>query len=269
MKKSFKNIAASILVVLLVMSFGALSLIPTGVRAAIGFDNVTSGFTAAGGTNATVAVAHTSTVGSTLLLICATFNDGNQNSNPTQSLVASSGNAPVKLVVANSGAGKDTRSEIWYQLAPPTGSSVTYTLTFSNINYVGMAISSWTGTDTVAPTISNSATGTSATISNSVTTVADNSFVLDCLSNEQQATVNAAQTKIGETTNQSYQWGAASYKTTAVTPAGSQAMSWTAGNNWAQSIVAFAPSTSAPLNHSKVTIQNAAVTIPRGTIYVN
>lgn len=264
-----KTTAMFMSVATLLFMTGIYLFFPNFAYAAVGFDNTTSNFRAAGGASATVITAHTSAAGSTVVMLCATFNDSNQNANQTVSLTASSGSAPVKLATADSGATKNTRAEIWYQLSPTTGSSVNYTITYNNINYVGLSVSSFSGTDTAAPSITVTNTGTAASISDSVTTTVNNSFVFDCLSNEAQATVGGTQTKVGETTNQSFQWGAASYTTNAVTPAGSKSMTWTLGSNWAHAVSVIAAPPGAGVTHAAEYIGKAAIYQKNGAVYSN
>jgi len=212
---------------------------------ALALDTVTNGEQAAGGTNATLAVAHTCTGSNMILIAAVAFNDSNQHNNQTAS-VDYNGSAMTLLAKADSGAAKDTRAELWYLLNPTTGSSLNVNVHYSNINYVGAGVLSFTGVKQSAPTISTTTTGTTSSASKAITTVDDNSWIIDCLSCETQASVSntgsPTQTSKWQNTNQSFQWGQGSIKGP-ITPAGSATLGWssTTGNTWSYVQMAISP----------------------------
>lgn len=200
---------------------------------AIAFDTVTSGLTAAGGTGATVSVAHTCGAGTTLLLAGVAVNDGNQTNNQTVSLTYN-GVTMIQLIEKDSGG--DTRVEIWYMINPPTGSAHNAVITYNNINYVGMGILSFTGTATVAPTQSQGNTGTASSVSESLVPTNANSWMMDVISDESNPTTTT--TIRWTNANQSFQQGRGS-TTGPVT--GSTAMGYTSLSSWSYAQMVIAP----------------------------
>lgn len=136
--------------------------------------------------------------------------------------------------------------EMWYLVAPATGANnVVVTLSGAVSNWVAAGSISLTGAaQTGQPDASNDAVGTSTTASVSVTTVADNCWVIDVVSYEDLSptlTVGAGQTERWIQNDASDLQGAGSTEGPK-TPAGAVTMSWDGGNDdWAMMAVSVAP----------------------------
>lgn len=214
---------------------------------AIALDSVTNGSMAGAGASATLPIAHTCGAGTTILIVAIAFNDGGQNGHQTTS-VDYNGTSLTQLGKADSLL--DTRAEFWYLLAPTTGSSLNVNIKYDFINYVGAGVMSFTGTKTTAPTIFSTLIGTASSVSHAITTVDDNSWILDVLSCETSPTISntgsPTQTAVWNNTNQSFQWGQGSSKGP-VTPAASTTLGWTSisGNTWSYVQMIMSPAATA------------------------
>src|SRR3989441_726250 len=128
------------------------------------------------GSAASFTVAHTTSGANRLLLVGVTIRT---DAGQTVSSITYAG-AGLTFVRADTIAAS-VRSELWYRIAPATGSNnVVVTLSASAKAAVGAI--SLTGVDQTAPVdAQNGATGTSATPSVTVTTVTDGAWVVDAL----------------------------------------------------------------------------------------
>lgn len=133
----------------------------------------------------------------------------------------------------------------FYLVDPATGSN-TIVVTFNGVNLFGGGFgTSLNGVDTADPLDANNSglTANNTTGSVSVTTVADNAWVLDAtVSNDETITVGSGQTERG---NISVSGGSGAHSTEGPkTPAGSVTMSWgggTSSSDWAQAASSFKP----------------------------
>ncbi len=208
---------------------------------AIVLDAITS--TVNGNSGGTITFAHTNTGSNLILWVAIACNDSNQHANQTSGITYNTV-AMTKLVEADSAA--DTRAELWYLINPATGNNNVVVTISSTINAVMLTALSYTGVKQIAPTIKTTTTGTASSVSNSITTVDDNSFCLDCISCESQPSVantgSPTATSEKQLTNQSFQWSNVADKG-AITPAGSVTMGYsnTSGNTWSYVQAAFSP----------------------------
>ena len=141
------------------------------------------------------------------------------------------------------------RTYLYYMVAPDTGAAYTLAVTLSGAvtEAVGGAISFTGAAQTGQPDKNGGANGTGTIASVSITTIADNSWVVDVFfhgsfnitcNNTQRWKVDTNPTHGGADTNGPK------------TPAGAQTMSWTASlsNQWAISAASFAPAVAAGTN---------------------
>ena len=137
------------------------------------------------------------------------------------------------------------RTELWYLIAPATGANtLTITYTGSVTRGCAGAISLTNADQSSQPDAHNGATGDSTTPSVSVTTVKDQSWIIDAVQHNDATTFNSANT------GQFIQWnidqgtlgsGGGSYRETHL--AGIIAMGWTQGTSdkWTISAASFKP----------------------------
>lgn len=185
-----------------------------------------------------VTVAHTCT-GSNLLLWVSFFTTGNDSQNGV-TYNGTTMTQAVKKVTASS-----QTCYLYYLAGPSTGTNniVANDVGSQNLTAVGMSFTGCAQTgipDAVGP----GAAGTGTTASDTLTTVADNSFAVACFRfNTGTKTAGAGTTNVGGFANP----GEGAYLTSAKTPAGSVTMSEdsTASAIWGAVIASFAPSTAA------------------------
>jgi len=138
------------------------------------------------------------------------------------------------------GISGNTRTTIYYLLAPPTGSAYAITVTLSSsAKYVVGGAVSYSGAKQEAMDAVDGNVGQSGSPSMTITTIADNCWVFSCLS------THGASAPI---CNNTIRWdvGGSEYGSDTggpVTPPGSQTMSWSGGLSkiYAMSAVSFAP----------------------------
>lgn len=173
---------------------------------------------------------------------------------------ATAGNLPITGITYNAVALTKIRddddgvrrTELWYLFAPATGSNtvaVTYTGSISN-NIAAFGIS-MTGVQQSAQPDAENGDTSGATPSTSVTTVADNSFIIDAyydIEDPGPLTVGSGQTVIS---NRAVNCAvgpdsAGGSREGPVTPVGATTMDWTGGNtDHAHSAASFSPAVAA------------------------
>lgn len=219
--------------------------------AALGFDNKSSAFSAVGASSLTWShTVNSNTNG--ILVVDVQYNDGSAPAVHVQSVTYNG--TSLTFVRNDHGTGNaQIQTEVWYLVAPSTGANnVVVTMTGavgggSGRYIIGGAVS-LTGADQTSPIDAQAGGGSSSVgtaISQAVTTVANNAWVLAFVSGGKFDSYTSSQT-LAYSTNDgsgtSNGSGAGAY-TGPVTPAGSQTMSFTASTNenWAISVVSIAP----------------------------
>ena len=220
------------------------------------------------GSAASFTFAHTTSGANRLLLVGVTIRT---DAGQTVSSITYAG-AGLTFVRADTIAAS-VRSELWYRIAPATGSnSVVVTLSASAKAAVGAI--SLTGVDQTTPVdAQNGATGTSVTPSVTVTTVMDGAWVVDAVAfrstgaGTPTGTAGAGQTQRwsqyneggGTATNIRGKGSTEGPKT----PAGAVVMDWTlaASVDWAISGVAVRPT------DARITVQHDFTAVPAGDAY--
>jgi hypothetical protein len=146
------------------------------------------------------------------------------------------------------------RSEIWYLIAPPTGSNSIVVTSTGTVEVSGGSASSFNGVHQISPVAGQGgATGLTLGLSCNVITAIDKAWIMDVLySRSATITVNAAQTEItnlGVNTNDDRVGSSYKSNVAAIT----NTMDWTEsndGNDWAMSAIALRPS------HDLISSQN-------------
>jgi len=159
----------------------------------------------------------------------------------------------------NSNASYQLTSEIWYLLNPPAGVNVLQANFNTNVNEIGVQVTSLQGVKQSAPEVfavnSNSSNAPSVTVN----TITNKAWVIDAVTGQvlslSSLTIGGGQTLLGKNDIGS-NVGASSYKM--VNPAGTATMQWSLSftRPWAMITAAFAP---APLA--------AAVDYDNGEVY--
>ena len=184
------------------------------------------------------------------LLVC-THARGAVSANTVPSSVTYGGVSLTKLRTDTvvTGTPDYMTTSIWELVAPPVGTANAL-ITWPNFpgRYgVGAAVS-LSGVNPTTPNDSITGnTGTGVTLSTTVTTIADNAWIVDCALGRADAglTVGAGQTQredriVGAGSGVD----GAGLSTRSKTPAGAQVVTWTQGSdNWAQSAVSLTPAT--------------------------
>lgn len=150
---------------------------------------------------------------------------------------------------ADSPSSATLSTEIWYGVAPSSGAntvSITFTGTVNHSAAWGITLSGVAQSSTLDATNGSNANGSGSPNTTSVTTVADNAWVLDVVYNKigTALTPAAGQTRIssellpnggGDTADSSYKGP--------VTPAGSTSMAWTftGTDDYCQVVASFKP----------------------------
>lgn len=139
---------------------------------------------------------------------------------------------------------------LWYLSAPSTGANnVIATLAGASTGLQGGGVS-LTGVDQTSPIdATNSSSGSSITASVSVTTVADNCWVIDCMgqsSGPASITANGSQTQHWDVTPVSSSCGGSSKGP--VSPPASTSMSWTINpsGDWGDTVLSLLPAAIIP-----------------------
>ena len=142
------------------------------------------------------------------------------------------------------------RSEMWYLVNPATGANnVVVTMGGTNTVLAAGAISLTGAAQTGQPDANNGAVGANNTPTVNVTTVADNSWVVDVIRvvTPTVSTAGAGQTERWEQNASDDDNHAAGSTEGPKTPAGSVTMSWTTEyKSWAISAASFSPAGEAP-----------------------
>jgi hypothetical protein len=218
----------------------------------ITFDNSSSGNDGSG-TSTSFSWSHTTGSGSNRIMIVGVsvkFTAG------TEHVVSISYGSQSLTFLRGDNSSNSVRSEIWYLIAPSTGTH-TVTVTLSTSQKAAGGSVTYSGVSQTAPTVANStgANGTSNSPSASITLSTANTFLVGNLAIRLSS--NSAPT-VTEGSGQTTRWdNASTYNTSSnnrghgsemgpVT--GSQTMSWTlnASANWAVSIVALIPAQQPP-----------------------
>lgn len=216
---------------------------PNTAEAAIAFDAASNGRSAT--SDQTLTVSHVVSGSNRLLVVAVTTSDSIDADRPITGITYA-GTPLTKATSTQNNAG-DFGAEIWYLVAPSTGTNnIIITATAGITRIVGGGVS-LTGIDQTTPLdATGGAQGSSGESSAVVTTVADNAWVVDA---------NAQNTSGGATvgTDQTERWNnigtvldGASSTEGPKTPAGAVTMSWTfVSSQWAISAASFAPSAAA------------------------
>ena len=186
--------------------------------------------------------SHTCSGSERLLVVGTNSGDLSPGDRPVSSITYNS----VNLTKVRSDDSGNGRSEIWYLVNPASGvNTIQVNYAGTNVNVQAGAVS-LNGVDQSSPLDAhNGATGSSSSPSVSVTTIADNAWVLDALlvDNSPTITVGSGQTQRWSQNNTNSR-GRGSTEGPK-TPAGSVTMSWSlsSSRSWRISAAAFAPST--------------------------
>ena len=192
-------------------------------------------------TGTTGSWSHTCT-GSNLILVVGVTHWHSDNTAAVSGITYNSVSLTQIRTDANSGD-DSKKTDLWFLIAPATGSNtVAVTMNKTIGNKWGALAVSLTGVDQSTPNdADNGASGDSTTISVSVTTVADNAWVIDNIFDRQvDATTN--QTLRAGPLEEAGFWrmGMASFGPK--TPAGAVTMSWTkTTGEWVISAASFKP----------------------------
>jgi hypothetical protein len=243
----------------------ALLFLASPAWAGIAFDAAASAQSTAGATSLT----YTHTVGAGLSngILVVGVSSGNPNAAcVTVSTITYNG---VSLTQIRADTHTDVSeggvdSELWYLLAPASGvHSVVVTMSGAASGNFGVGSVSFSGVDQVSPIDAQnggfSTTGGQTSVSHSVTTVANNAWVMDNLmfsgsGGSATATVGGTQTQQWNLTMTFGYVIAAGSTLGPITPAGSTAISWTVGSGnatareSAHSVVSLKPSGGARLS---------------------
>lgn len=206
--------------------------------AGIEFDAVSSD--SGGGDSLTF--AHTCSGSNRLLVVGISISDSNSANRPVTS-VTYNGVALTKIASVDTGAGTSERVEMWYLINPASGEHNVIINTTGILNFISAGAISLTGAkQSGQPDASNTASDSSLEATVTVTTVANNSLVIDALCSEPAPTVDASQTERWNIEGQAFQHGAGSTEGPK-TPAGDVEMSWSLayGARWRQIGASFAP----------------------------
>lgn len=220
-----------------ILAWALALLVMPSADAAIAVDSTSS---QDGGINVSYSWSHTCTGANLILIVGVAIVDTGAH---TVSGVTYNGVAltqKVRTAGANSNA-----TEIWYLVAPATGANtIAVTLTGAPVQNSMAGAISLTGANQAAPEASNGASGGAPNPTMSITTVADNAWVVDAVSDNNAVTLLAGS---GQTRfwliNGNNRTGAGSYEGPK-TPAGAVTMDYTAGGSaWTMSAVSIAPAT--------------------------
>lgn len=139
----------------------------------------------------------------------------------------------------------NTSSSIWYLLNPASGTHNVIVSATGSVQILAVS-SSWSGVAQSGQPDASAGAGTannnSSSPSQAITTVADNSLIVDAISSEANRTaIGGSQTTIGVVQGQSFENVSASYMIK--TPAGSATMSATlsSGQPWSMTVASFSP----------------------------
>lgn len=209
---------------------------------AIAFDAVSSVNSSAASYSSPITLAHTCTGANLVLVVGVTYQDPNHG-NYGSDTVTYNGVSLTK--VRSDEAIGDIYTEIWILVGPATGAHniVVTPSSVSSLGEIGVGGISLTGArQTGQPESHNGATGYSNTASVVVTTIENNSWVVDVLANEGgEPTAGAGQTRRWYETDQPSEHGAGSTEGPK-TPAGAVTMSWSIPSAWCgMSAVSIAP----------------------------
>jgi hypothetical protein len=204
----------------------------------IAFDAASS---AQAGSASSLSWSHSCSGSDRLLVVGTNSGDLSAGDRPVTSITYNGAN----LTKIRSDDAGNIRTELWYLVVPASGShTIQVTFSGNNINVQAGAVS-LTGVDQSSPLdANNGATGSSPSPSVSITTVADNAWVIDSLmvENTPSITVGAGQTSRWSEDNANSR-GRGSTEGPR-TPAGSVTMSWSLGSSqpWRISAASFTPS---------------------------
>lgn len=173
-----------------------------------------------------------------LIVPISTWNNGGTGTGCSAVLY---GIQTMTLESGSTSSNTDFYTEIWSLLAPTTGTANIVATVLGKTDKLGLGVISFTGGNTTtAVDVAGTATGTSGTVTQSVTTTANSEYLVDVVSHL------SANTASSSTGTQLYNNGAigagmgTQYVT--ATTSGSNSMSWTypdPGDKWAYSVVAI------------------------------
>lgn len=230
-----------------------LCLFASSAYAAIGFDKTSN----SGGKGASpftwTHLIESTTTNNILIVAC-----GNDVGSGTPVTISSMTYATVRMVKVRRDVASFIATEIWYATGPISGTntiSVTFTGTAGAGDFMVCGAVSLFGVDQTNPVdAQNAATATSGVSSTTVTTVADNTWMVDVFEKDDTgaATKGASQTQawqVSQTTQFARTGG--SYRGP-VTPAQKASMTWTFSSIlWGQSAASFQPASATPTGRTR------------------
>jgi hypothetical protein len=194
-----------------------------------------------GGAGSTVTLAHTCKTGVNLLLVEIGIDDSNQNAHQITT-VTYNGVAMTQIVKADTGSGNEQRSEIWGLLNPTTGSSQNILVSYDFLNYISVGATSYSGADTVLPSITNTVTNlTGASPSMSLTSTRNGAIIHDIVTSQSVQVVNGGQRIAWQNQGQSFQNTGSSVKVVSVAGSSTIGYTNTGGNGVAYAAVVVQP----------------------------
>ena len=273
-KKLYKYIAPFVIVGLLFL------VLPKTAEAAIAFDATanTAGNECPLGNEDSVSWSHTASGSERLVVVGISLEDATDADRTVTSMTY--GAQSMTLAKEQKDDTNNITSSLWYLMNPNTGAQ-TITANFLNMsNCFGASISFTGAHQTSALDATNGTTQADSTsVSTAVTTVADNSMVVDVMTMNEGSnitlTAGAGQTERDNQTTTATAHGVSHEGPQ--TPAGSVTMSWSCsglgcgGNeDWTIAAASFAPAaTTATTESSSLVIQKGAVFIEKGQVIIN
>lgn len=187
--------------------------------------------------NGTTTLSFAASSATCLIVGISTWNNGGTG---TGCLTVLYGLQAMTLESGSPASNTDFYTEVWSLLAPTTGTANIVATVAGKTDKLGLAAISFTGGNTTtAVDVAGNATGTSGTVTQSVTTTANSEYLVDCVSHlsANNPTANSGTQIYSSATN-----GVSTtsqYKTAPTS--GSNSMTWTypdPGDKWAYSVVA-------------------------------
>jgi len=209
-----------------------------GSSCVISLDAISSGRNSSGD----ITVSHTTGSGTNRYLIAVTTAQDSNHANMPVNSIKWNGTDLTK--VRHDEPAGNVRTEIWYLINPASGTFNLVADFAGNVGEATLGAITLTGAEQVAPEANNGATGTNASPSVSLTTVADLAWSITVAVAEANFTaVNNSQTVLTgyPLTDQSYESADAARRE--ITPAGATTLGYSisSGQAWAISAVSVAP----------------------------
>lgn len=199
----------------------------------------TSGHTSGGGSTLSYTMG---SVSNGLLVVTCSRQDSNHANFPISSITY--GASTLTSVRQDSSSSNNVSSAIQYLLAPSSGTA-TITVNGGSVTTLIVA-SSWSGVKQSAQPDAQAGKGTanqsSSSPSQSITTVANNSVIIDCISSEANRTsLGGGQTSIGTDQGQSFENVSSSYLILATAGAQTMSAGLSSGQPYNMSVASFSP----------------------------